>query len=188
MKKAVAAIATVFAMTGAASSYAQAPAPAPAASAINPAAVAAARELFDAMNYSVLMKDMMLQMAQGMEQNMRPMLEQTINANKSLDAAEKKQAMAMIEKKLPEISKIVEDFIADPTLVDELLADAIPMYARNFTVDEIHQIAAFYRSPVGAKMLATMPKLSGEMMQNSQAMMNKRMGPMMEKMMNLLQK
>jgi hypothetical protein len=31
-------------------------------------------------------------------------------------------------------------------------------------VDEIHQMSAFYQSPVGQKMLATTPKLMSEMM------------------------
>lgn len=185
MKKIVAAAVTAFALAGAAPSYAQAPAPA--AAAINPAAVTAARELFDAMNYRSMMKETMLQMAQSMEGTLRPMLEQAINANNQLDAAGKKKAMAMIEPKLPEMNKIMMEFIADPALVDQTLEQAIPLYARTFTVDEIHQITAFYRTPVGAKLLATMPKLSAELMQSSQATMVESFGPMMQKMINLLQ-
>ena len=186
MKKIVAAVVTAFALTGAAPSYAQAPAPAT-ATAIDPAAVTAARELFDAMNYRSMMKEMMLQMGQGMESALRPMLEQAINSNNRLDAAQKKKAMAMIDPKLPEMNKILIEFVADPKMVDETLEHAIPLYAKTFTVDEIHQIAAFYRTPVGAKLLATTPKLSAELMQSSQATMVESIGPMTQKMINLLQ-
>ncbi|HWW69758.1 MAG TPA: DUF2059 domain-containing protein, partial [Duganella sp.] len=164
-----------------------APAPAPVAADIDPAAMTAARELFDAMNYRPMMKDMMVQMVRGMEGSMRPMLEQTINANNRLGAAEKKKALARIEQKLPEMNKLLAEFVSDPTLVDEMLAQAVPLYARNYSVDELHQIAAFYRTPVGAKLLATMPKLSAEMMQGSQALMGKRMGPMLQKVTTLLE-
>jgi hypothetical protein len=36
---------------------------------------------------------------------------------------------------------------------DEMLEDAATLYASNFTIDEIHQIDAFYRLPVGQKLL-----------------------------------
>ena len=36
---------------------------------------------------------------------------------------------------------------------NEMLEDAATLYASNFTIDEIHQIDAFYRLPVGQKLL-----------------------------------
>jgi uncharacterized protein len=43
------------------------------------------------------------------------------------------------------------------------LTDAITaIYARNFTVDELHQLATFYRSPTGQKLLQKQPGIAGE--------------------------
>jgi len=45
------------------------------------------------------------------------------------------------------------------------LTDAITaIYARNFTVDELHQLATFYRSPAGQKLLQKQPDIAGESM------------------------
>jgi uncharacterized protein len=45
------------------------------------------------------------------------------------------------------------------------LTDAITaIYARNFTVDELHQLATFYRSPAGQKLLQRQPDIAGESM------------------------
>lgn len=42
-------------------------------------------------------------------------------------------------------------------------ADAVALiYARNFTVDELHQVTAFYRSAIGQKFLQKMPVIAQE--------------------------
>jgi hypothetical protein len=43
---------------------------------------------------------------------------------------------------------------------DEMLEDAASAYASNFTVDEIRQIDAFYRLPVGQKLLERSPAIT----------------------------
>lgn len=45
-------------------------------------------------------------------------------------------------------------------MIDELAA----VYARNFTADELRQVAAFYRMPVGQKMLQKLPAITQESM------------------------
>ncbi len=43
------------------------------------------------------------------------------------------------------------------------LTDAITaIYARNFTVDELHQLVSFYRSAAGQKLLQKQPEIAGE--------------------------
>jgi len=39
-----------------------------------------------------------------------------------------------------------------------------PIYARNFTAQELREILAFYRTPTGSKALHTMPKIMGDVM------------------------
>jgi hypothetical protein len=43
--------------------------------------------------------------------------------------------------------------------------DAAPVYARYFTAQELRELAAFYRTPVGAKAMAVMPHASAELLQ-----------------------
>lgn len=56
-----------------------------------------------------------------------------------------------------------------PTLLDGIsarsneFADAVALiYARNFSVDELHEITGFYRSPIGQKFLEKMPVIAQE--------------------------
>jgi hypothetical protein len=58
-----------------------------------------------------------------------------------------------------------------PSLLDGINArtddftDAIALiYARNFTIDELHEIASFYRSPIGQTFLQKMPVIAQESM------------------------
>jgi len=46
------------------------------------------------------------------------------------------------------------------TLIDGIVA----VYARNFTVDEMRQITAFYQQPIGQKLLEKMPVVAQESM------------------------
>jgi uncharacterized protein len=48
--------------------------------------------------------------------------------------------------------------------VDELAEALAIIYASNFSVGEIHDIAAFYRSPTGQKLLAQQPVIAHESM------------------------
>ena len=43
------------------------------------------------------------------------------------------------------------------------MKEAPPIYAKHFTVEELHQLAAFYRTPTGAKALHEIPQVMGEM-------------------------
>ena len=183
MKKIVASLVTSLALIGAAPVYAQTPAVAAAAAvAADPAATAAAHELFESMNYRTMMVGAMQQMAQGMGAAMRGGAEAAIKNNSRLSADEKQKALAKMEAELPGAVKAMQDVISDPTLVDDILAETVPLYARTFSAAELKQITAFYRTPVGAKMLASMPKLMGEGMQIGQQIVQRRIGPMLQKM------
>ena len=50
------------------------------------------------------------------------------------------------------------------------------MYARHFTVTELRQIAAFYKTPVGVKTLTIMPQLMNESMLMGQQIVMPRIG------------
>ncbi|MDL2355765.1 MAG: DUF2059 domain-containing protein, partial [Pseudomonadota bacterium] len=148
---------------------------------VDPAASAAARELLEAMNYRSTMQTMVAQMQQAMPAMMLQGATAAINGNPKLTAEQK---AAEIKKAGDEIPRAMANFGAtfgDPALMEELAAEMIPLYARNYSVDELHQIAAFYRSPVGVKMMATMPKLMSESMAVSQKVMMPRIQAAMAK-------
>jgi uncharacterized protein len=48
--------------------------------------------------------------------------------------------------------------------LDELAETIATIYARNFSVDELHDITAFFRSPTGQKYLAYLPSITQENM------------------------
>ncbi|NGZ87755.1 DUF2059 domain-containing protein [Duganella aceris] len=183
MKKIIASIFASVVLAGAAPVFAQsAPVASAAAPAADPAALAAAREMFDAMNYSTLLSGMMRQMGQGIGSSMRAGAEAAINNNAKMSAEQKKQALAKMETELPAAINALQGLMNDQTVVDEILSETVPLYARTYTADELKQITAFYRTPVGAKMLATTPQLMQAGMQIGQQVFVRRVGPLMEKL------
>jgi hypothetical protein len=45
---------------------------------------------------------------------------------------------------------------------DELTELIVPIYSRHFSLDEIRGLVAFYRTPLGEKVLATLPSITAE--------------------------
>jgi uncharacterized protein len=172
MKKIAASIVAAVALMGAAPAFAQADA----------ASTAAARELFDSMNYRSVMIDVMKQMTQGLGQSIRAGSEAAIKNDTKLTSDQQREALLKMEAELPAVTSKLQAIMNDPALVDEILAETVPLYARTFNAAELKQMAAFYRTPVGAKMLATMPKLMGEGMQLGQQVVLRRIGPIMQKL------
>lgn len=50
---------------------------------------------------------------------------------------------------------------------DKIIDNLVPVYAKHFTAQELKELIAFYKSPVGAKNLALTPKLMTEVMEAS---------------------
>ena len=173
MKKIFAAVATSLALLGAAPVFAQQAQP-------DPAAIAASREMFESMNYRNTMVAAMHQMSISMATNMRAASEAAIKNNPRMSDEAKQQALAKLEADLPDRVARVQALLDDPTLVDDIIAETIPVWADTFSVDELHQIAAFYRTPLGAKMLASMPKLMGEGMRTGQQIVARRITALMQ--------
>jgi hypothetical protein len=101
---------------------------------------------------------------------------------KGLSAADKKAMQAEIEKAVPGMMASMQKLFNDPAMLDELERETTAIYARNYSVDEMRQLLDFYRSPIGAKMLSTMPKVMQESMVASQKIIMPRIGKMVEDM------
>jgi uncharacterized protein len=74
----------------------------------------------------------------------------------------------------PEVEKDFDAFA--PALLDnmtarlpEFTAEIVVIYARNFTPEEMRQMTAFYRTPVGQKLLEKLPTVTQESMRVGQA-------------------
>lgn len=179
MKQIVAAalITLSFAMPGAVAQTAV-----PAAAQLDPAAVTAVQELMDAMKSRDVMRMTFAQMEQSLPQIMLQGVTSAINSNSKLTAAQKKEAIAGASKELPAAAKAVSGVINDPQLMEELINEMMPLYAKHFSADDMRAMTVFYRSPAGAKMLHTMPQLMSESMQISQRVVTPRMTAVIEKL------
>jgi uncharacterized protein len=109
----------------------------------SPEALAAANELF-----TILSADLMKQLTGQMTSAFWPVVEQKARAGKIDDAT--------IAELRSEFERIQISFVTDA------MKDAPPIYARHFSVAELRDLIAFYRTPTGAKALREMPQVMGE--------------------------
>lgn len=110
----------------------------------SPEALAAATELM-----AVISPDMMKQLASSISATFWPVVEQKARADK-IDDATIGELRAAFER-------------IQVTFASEAMKDAPPIYARHFTVDELKELAAFYRTPTGTKALQQIPQVMGEL-------------------------
>ena len=173
MKKIVVAawLALAFAMPTA---FAQSAAP------VDPDSAAAVKELLAAMHYRDSMQLMVAQMQKSLPAMHLQSATAAINANKALTEEQKSQAIAKAGREAEQSAAMLGSTF-DQAMMDELATEMVPLYARNFTAAEIRQMAAFYNTPVGAKMMQVMPQLMGEMIQVSQRVMMPRFKMALEK-------
>ena len=116
--------------------FAQAPAP-------SPDTLKAAQQLA-----ALMSGDTVGQMSAAMTAQIWPTIERQLGPR--VDAATLAELRGEFEQSLAAFSKTA-------------MADAPAVYARHFTVDELHALLAFYKSPVGAKALQTMPAVMAEL-------------------------
>jgi hypothetical protein len=167
MKKTFAAIASAFVLT-CAPGFSFAAAPMPSA---DPAVVAATKQMFAAMKVREMMTGMMMHMEQQVPVQTRTMLTTTITGNPNLTPAEKAEQLKKVDEAVQAAVTQSHALFSDPTLVDDMIAEMVPLYAETYTLDEIRQLTAFYASPLGQKMQANMPALMNRSMEISQRVM-----------------
>jgi uncharacterized protein len=121
-----------------------------AAQSVSPEAVAAARELVLVMRASEQFKTIlpliMRQLKPAIVQG-RPEVERDFDAM------------------MPVLQEMMN---AQNETIAKLVDDIAMIYARNFTVDEMRRVTAFYREPVGQKFLDKMPVITQESMSAGQ--------------------
>jgi len=181
VKKIVAALFVSAAFVGA-PAFAQTAVAPVAPQAVDPAATAAVRELLDAMNYRSVMQQTMQQMVAALPAQMKAGAEAAIRNNPKFSDEERTKKLAEMEANLPKVTAAMASVFNDPTLIDEMIAEMVPLYARHFTPAEMREMAAFYKTPVGAKGLRLMPQLMGEGMQIGQKVMTPRLNKLMQEL------
>ena len=170
-------LAIAFAAPGLQAQTAPAPVPAPApAPAPDPATVAAVNELLTAMKYREVMTASFIKLEQDMPEMMTQGVAASLEKNTKLTPEQKKKAADKAAKEIPSVAATFGATFRDPKLMDELLAEIVPLYARYFSVEELKQMAAFYRTPAGAKMLFLTPRISHEALQISQKVVMPKIG------------
>jgi uncharacterized protein len=175
MKKHLAAVASAFA-------FSLVPMFAYAAPAVDPAAIEASRQLMEVMKYRELVIMSLQQAEKQLPAQMKSVMTGMVENDTTMSAEQKKAALAKVDASTPAIAKQAHALYADPSLVDDIVSETLPLYARTYTVDELKQMVVLYRSPLGQKMLATMPQLMAECAEIS----NRVMVPRIQKTMSQL--
>jgi hypothetical protein len=116
---------------------------------VDPAALAQARIVFERSNAG----ELGLQVARAIEEQQRAALER-------FNPARVAQINEVVDLVRAEYAKYL------PALMDAI----VTLYAQRFTADELAQVAAFYDTPVGRKMIREMPALLSETMSVAQTM------------------
>ncbi len=145
-----------------------------------PAALAAANEMLASMNYRQMATGIFSQMRQAMPAMMKQGATAAINNDTRLDAAKKQEALARLDGELSKANAAMDGIFNDPAILDQVMQNTAAIYARHYTASEMHQIAAFYKTPVGMKMLATMPQMMAESIKATQDTVMPRMSEIMK--------
>lgn len=175
MKNAVVAIASAILVT-CAPAFAQTSAPLPSA---DPQVVEATKKMLETMRVRETMATAFQQVEQRMPAQMAQSVAAAVRNNPKLDEKQKAEALKKFQQDAPKMQARLHAVFADPTLINDMVNEMVPVYAETYTLDEIRQLTAFYASPLGQKMLAKMPQLMGRSMEIG----NRVMAPRMEKFM-----
>jgi hypothetical protein len=166
VKKSLAAIASALVVTCSPAAFAATP-----VSSADPAVVAATREMMASMKIRDVMLASMRQVDQQMPAQLKSSLTAAIDSAPNLSIEAKAGAHDKLDKALPALVAEMHATLSDPSMIDDVLAEMVPLYAEIYTLDEIHQLSAFYASPLGKKMLANMPKVMARSMEISNRVM-----------------
>jgi len=103
-------------------------------------AIAAAKELT-----AITTPDLVGETTRGMVANTWPQIERSFGPQ--IDAATRAELRS-------EFEHLMQEFVIDA------MQDLPLLFARYFTADELHQLVAFYKTPVGAKWMSQMPRIT----------------------------
>ena len=95
--------------------------------------------------------------------------------SQQMGAAVTAQFVMALRQAYPDISprafEIVEEVVQEMLgqgMAEELADEAVQVYARHFTEEDLRELLAFYKTPVGRKVIAKMPAVVAESMRVGQ--------------------
>ena len=88
----------------------------------------------------------------------------------------------------PEVRKVVREFMDEHFRYEEIEPDLIAVYTRLYTEDEISGMTAFYRTPLGQRMVETSPELSVALQGTVQRRLQANMQQLVERIMEVMER
>ncbi len=156
-------------------------APAPAPVVVTPEARAAIKDFMDTTNTRDNLGKSFQMMSQSLPAQMGQAIGRGIDANTSLSMEQKQKALEGMRQPYENAVKEAMSIVNDPKLVDEALEKMYPIYAKYYTPAEMKQITAFYKTPIGAKVLTTMPQVLNESMMAGLQLVQPRLTALVDK-------
>ena len=95
-------------------------------------------------------------------ENIKLLLEMTGSGKLGVQVVE--NTVANFRKSLPDVPEDFWDNILKEVNPDALVKLIIPIYDKFYTEEDLKKVIEFYQSPVGQKMISTMPQLMQESM------------------------
>jgi hypothetical protein len=80
----------------------------------------------------------------------------------------KTQMLGALQKQLSDVPQDFWDRFAQKMDMRDLLEKVIPVYDKHYTLEDLRAVNAFYESPAGQKVLATLPQVMQESMKVGQ--------------------
>ncbi|QYF94071.1 DUF2059 domain-containing protein [Massilia sp. PAMC28688] len=171
------------AMFGAQVPVLSAPATPAAPETLDPMKVAAARDLLEAMRFKFALAADMKAAASGAEDMLHKIVARKVQDNAQLDAAARTKATAALQKMMPEAVEALEGVFTDPQTSEDISKETARIYARTFSVEELVQIATFYRTPTGQKLLGMSTRIHNESLAYGRQYILRRIDTLVEEMM-----
>lgn len=75
-----------------------------------------------------------------------------------------RQAQEMLDTMLAMLPEDIQETLRETFKPDEMVREIIPVYEKYLSVEDLRSILAFYRSPVGQKLLHVQPQLTKDAM------------------------
>jgi hypothetical protein len=84
------------------------------------------------------------------------------------------------------VTEVVTGYLSDPARTKDLMDQLEQIYAQTFTATEVRQLIAFYKTPIGRKLTASLPEITSESAQIGQAWAAKMLPGLQEALMTRL--
>ncbi|MBL8517877.1 MAG: DUF2059 domain-containing protein [Betaproteobacteria bacterium] len=140
---------------------------------IDAAKEAALNRLFDAMDFEKTLQQTMGAMKAALPQQMAAGARGAIEQS-GMSEEKKREALTKLDEEMPKLGATLMDQFLGKEFLDDVQKSTIQIYGRHFTTAEIDELAAFYRSPIGKKMMTKLPVITQESMQFTMQQVQKR--------------